>query len=96
MADTSFPFPKQLPIGQKRPLGQGCLACVKRPQCPAWYWRTRYGVRRPNDEDGTLCDAWSDDPSQAVGTPTEYDMEENQRRSKEGILIEPNPSGFDC
>lgn len=91
----SFPYPKLALIS--RPPGQGCLSCVHKQYCPAFYWRRRYGEegRTIDDYAGKQCSSWSSNMQDQVKTPpTEDDLNEIDYMTLHGIGSEPDRCGL--
>ena len=90
----TFPWPE---IGTvARPPGQGCLSCQQQGACPALYWFVRNNLNRCRIDDylGRACLSWTSDPAQQVKTASAYDIEENDRRADEGVLMEADRNGI--
>jgi hypothetical protein len=97
----SFPYPT---LGTtKRPAGQGCLNCVHRNYCQAFYWYYRY-EQFPSESGkpgkqvdqylGVACNSYSSNPTDQIKTANADDLAENDRLNDEGILVEPFREGI--
>jgi hypothetical protein len=88
----SFPYPTQGTVA--RPRGQGCLSCVHKKYCQAFYWYIRETDYNVTEQNGLACESWSDDPRDIVTEITADDLAENARLNNKGLLLEPNPCGL--
>ena len=79
----SFPYPKTGPV--VRPAGQGCLSCIHKPYCPAYYWQRRFGALIDTERHGVSCSSWSDDPAERVVTKQYGDLYQVAKWEIDGI-----------
>ena len=94
MSNSQLTFPYPTVGGPVRPPGNGCTACVHKEYCQALYWFERYVQRSADDHNGTNCASWSNNPADQIHTWSQADIDDNERMNREGILVEPNPSGI--
>ena len=82
----SFPYPKMGTVS--RPLGQGCLSCVKNGSCLALYWFRRNGEGVVDDHVGVRCLSWSNNPADVIAGGKPDDLAENEYLSVQEVLFD--------
>lgn len=92
MSGFSFPYPTNGAI--KRPVGQGCLSCVHKGYCQAFYWLQRYTQKGVDDHNGIQCNSWSNNVADIVTDVTQTDLDEVDYIWDQGIGSEANRSGM--
>jgi len=90
----SFPYPTEK-ISPPRPAGQGCLACVHKRYCGAYYWHIRFIEREMPAQYGLSCAKWSGNPEDIIRTKTAGDFYQIYKMSIDGIAMEANQNGCD-
>ena len=79
----SFPYPES--GGEVRPSGQGCLSCVHKQYCPAYYWQRRRGAVIDSRFHGISCASWSDREEDVIKTKQYGDLYQVAKWDIDGI-----------
>jgi len=90
----TFPYPTGN-LAQPRPAGQGCVSCVHKRYCPAFYWHIRFIEREMPKEYGLACSKWSDNVADRLRPKGEGDFYQVEKMEMDGIAREPNQNGAD-
>ena len=86
--NPSFPFPEKGNISRSD--DEGCLSCVHKSYCQAWYWFRINNHTKNYIGMGTSCLSWSNNDSERITEITQGDIDENIRFEIEGLAKDPN------
>lgn len=90
--NLTFPYPVQGPV--TRPPGQGCMACVHSPICPAVYWFRRFTFKELDVNMGRACASFSSSSADKNIPISADDLKEEDYMYIQGIGSEPNRNGI--
>lgn len=90
----TFPYPTGN-LEHPRAAGKGCVSCVHKRYCPAFYWHIRFIEREMPADYGLACPKWSDQISDRLRPKGEGDFYQVEKMMLDGTAREPNQNGAD-